>query len=184
MSKATPYGAVAKFAAAGKESNKKDLGMMAMCYGTAYVATVAMGANDNQTVRALVEAESYDGPSLIVAYAHCIAHGINMRTGLSNQKAAVECGHFPLYRFDPRRLSEGLNPLQLDSKAPKIPFAEYAALENRYQILWKSHPERAERLARLAQAAAIARYQEYARRARPFEETAAEVAFEAPVSAS
>ncbi len=174
MSKSTPFGAVAKFAAAGKESNKKDLGMMAINYGTAYVATVAMGANDNQTVKALVEAESYDGPSLIIAYSHCIAHGINMRTGLGNQKAAVECGHFPLYRFDPRRRCEGLNPFQLDSREPKIPFAKYAEQENRFRMLKKTHPKRAEALARLAQEAATTRYQEYARRAQPLNEQACE----------
>ena len=139
------------------------------------MATVAIGASDNQTVKAFVEAESYDGPSLIIAYSHCIAHGINMRTGLSNQKAAVECGHFPLYRFDPRRQAQGLNPLQLDSRPPKIPFAEYANLENRYMTLKKSHPERAKALSKRAQDAATARYQEYARRAKPFEEPATQL---------
>ncbi len=122
-SKATPRAAVAKFAAAGKPTPKKDLGLIAMSYGTVYVAQVAMGATDAQTVRAFVEAESYDGPSLIIAYSHCIAHGINMRTGFDQQKAAVACGAWPLYRYDPRLAEQGKNPLQLDSKAPTIPFA-------------------------------------------------------------
>jgi pyruvate-ferredoxin/flavodoxin oxidoreductase len=165
MSKATPRGAVAKFAAAGKEADKKDLGLMATAYGNVYVAQVAMGANDAQCVRAFVEAESYDGPSLLIAYSHCIAHGINMRTGLDNQKAAVQSGHWPLYRFDPRRAAEGLNPFQLDSHAPKIPLEEYEAKENRFQILRKSHPERAAMLLAQAQQAVERRYQAYSQRA-------------------
>lgn len=165
MSKATPRGAVAKFAAAGKPSNKKDLGAMAMGYGNVYVAAVAMGANDNQTVQAFAEAESYDGPSLIIAYSHCIAHGINMRGGLIQQKAAVDCGHWPLYRFDPRRADQGLNPMQLDSHAPKIPVKLYVEQENRYAMLFKSDPPRAKMLLDQAQRSATERYQEYARRA-------------------
>jgi pyruvate-ferredoxin/flavodoxin oxidoreductase len=172
MSKATPRGAVAKFAAAGKESDKKDLGLMAMTYGNVYVAQIALGANDNHAVRAIVEAESYDGPSLVICYAHCIAHGINMRTGLGNQKAAVESGHWPLYRFDPRRLAEGLNPLQLDSKPPKITIEEYASAENRFQMLIKSQPERAARLLKEAQEKATRRYEAYERLARPYEQDA------------
>ncbi len=166
MSKATPRGAVAKFAAAGKETDKKDLGLMAMAYGNLYVAQVAMGANDGQTVKAFVEAESYQGPSLILAYSHCIAHGINMRTGMTNHKAAVESGHWPLYRFDPRLVAKGRNPLQLDSRAPKIPLKGYTGLENRFQMLVKSHPERAAGLLAQAQQAANNRYQEYERRAK------------------
>ncbi|MCH7808329.1 MAG: 4Fe-4S binding protein, partial [Planctomycetes bacterium] len=164
-SKATPLGAIAKFAAAGKSAVKKDLGRMAMEYGHVYVAQVAMGASDNQTVKAFVEAESYDGPSLIIAYSHCIAHGINMSKGLSQQQAAVDSGHWILYRYDPRRAAAGQNPLRLDSKAPKMPFREYAKTENRFNRLLKSHPDRAEMLMTQAQEAIDARYQEYARRA-------------------
>jgi pyruvate-ferredoxin/flavodoxin oxidoreductase len=167
MSKSTPIGAVAKFAAAGKQSNKKDLGVRAMDYGSAYVATVAMGANDNHTVQAFVEAESYDGPSILIAYAHCIAHGIDMREGLKHQQAAVDCGHWPLYRYDPRRTANGLNPMQLDSRSPKIPFRVYAEMENRFRQLMQSDPQRAEKLLELAQQAAAQRYDDYARRAEP-----------------
>jgi pyruvate-ferredoxin/flavodoxin oxidoreductase len=166
MSKATPRGAVAKFAASGKSAGKKDLGMMIAAYGNVYVAQVAMGANDNQTVRAFVEAESFDGPSLIIAYSHCIAHGINMRLGMTSQKAAVESGHWPLYRFDPRRTGQGLNPFQLDSHEPKLPLGEYMKLENRFKMLMKSNPERAAVLLKEAQADVRARYQDYARRAK------------------
>ena len=151
MSKATPRAAVAKFAAGGKPLPKKDLGMIAMTYGNIYVAQVAMGANDRQTVRAFVEAEGYDGPSLIIAYSHCIAHGINMRTGFDQHQAAVDSGAWVLYRYDPRRAAEGLNPLQLDSKAPKIPLKEYAYNETRFRMLTQSKPEEAERLMELAQ---------------------------------
>jgi pyruvate-ferredoxin/flavodoxin oxidoreductase len=143
MSKATPRGAVAKFAAGGKQMPKKDLAMMAMSYGNVYVAKVAMGANDAQTVRAFVEAESYDGPSLIIAYSHCIAHGINMTTANDQQKRAVDSGYWPLLRYDPRMVAEGQNPLQLDSKAPKIPLQDYIYNETRYTMLTKSNPEEA-----------------------------------------
>lgn len=145
-SKATPLGAVAKFAAAGKPTGKKDLGMMAMTYGNVYVAQIAMGATDLQTVKAFQEAESYDGPSMIIAYSHCIAHGINMQYGLDQQKAAVESGHWILYRYDPRRKNNGKNPLQIDSKAPSIPLADYIYKETRYKMLTKSMPERAKEL--------------------------------------
>jgi pyruvate-ferredoxin/flavodoxin oxidoreductase len=151
MSKATPRSAVAKFAAGGKGQAKKDLGMIAMTYGSVYVAAVAMGANDMQTIRAFLEAEAYDGPSLIIAYSHCIAHGINMTKGMQNQKAAVESAHFPLYRYNPLLRHEGKNPMKLDSKAPKIRFDEYAYMEARYKMLTKSHPEAAKRLMVLAQ---------------------------------
>jgi pyruvate-ferredoxin/flavodoxin oxidoreductase len=150
-SKATPRGAVAKFAAAGKPTAKKDLGLIAMGYGSVYVAKVAMGANDHQTVRAFLEAEAYDGPSIILAYSHCIAHGINMTTGLKNQKAAVDSGHWPLYRYNPDLRKEGKNPLILDSPAPKIPFQEYARRENRFAILARSDPDRAAELMKAAQ---------------------------------
>jgi len=165
MSKSTPRGAVAKFAASGRDACKKDLGMHAMAYGNVYVAQVAMGANDSHTVKAFVEAESYNGPSIIIAYCHCIAHGINMRTGMNNQKAAVACGHWLLYRHDPRRAEQGLNPLQLDSKPPKEPLSSYIEQENRYRSLMKSDPERAAALAARAQADVTARYKEYERRA-------------------
>ena len=151
MSKATPRAAVAKFAAGGKPLPKKDLGMIAMSYGNIFVAQVAMGANDRQTVRAFVEAESYDGPSLIIAYSHCIAHGFNLRLGFAQQQAAVDSGSWPLYRYDPRRADEGLNPLQLDSRAPKIPLKDYAYNETRFRMLTQSNPEEAERLLALAQ---------------------------------
>ncbi len=146
MSKSTPRAAVAKFAAAGKTMGKKDMGLIAMTYGNIYVAKVAMGANDAQTVKAFIEAEAYDGPSLILAYSHCIAHGINMRTGMANQKAAVESAHWPLFRYNPELILEGKNPFKLESKAAKIPFREYAYAETRYKMLTKSNPEIAEKL--------------------------------------
>ncbi|UCG33626.1 MAG: hypothetical protein JSU68_03130, partial [Phycisphaerales bacterium] len=138
---------------------KKDLGLLAMSYGGVYVAKVALGANDLQVVRAFLEADAYDGPSMIIAYAHCIAHGINMRTGMDQQKAAVQSGHWPLYRFNPLRVQEGQNPLKLDSKAPKIPFEEYAYKENRYKMLAKSKPEEAARLLKLSQQDVLNRWQ-------------------------
>jgi len=150
-SKATPIGAVAKFAAGGKPIGKKDLGMIAMTYGNIYVAQVAMGSSDAQTVKAFLEAESYAGPSLIIAYSHCIAHGINMTNGFEQQKAAVASGAWPLYRYDPRLAAEGKNPLQLDSKEPSISFTDYAYNEVRFKMLTQSKPEVAERLAQLAQ---------------------------------
>jgi len=143
MSKSTPRAAVAKFAAGGKRTAKKDLAMMAMNYGSVYVAKIAMGANDAQTVRAILEAESYDGPSLIIAYSHCIAHGINMTTANDQQKKAVDTGYWPLLRYDPRLVAEGKNPLQLDSKAPKIPLQDYIYNETRYTMLTKSDPQAA-----------------------------------------
>jgi pyruvate-ferredoxin/flavodoxin oxidoreductase len=161
MSKATPRAAVAKFAAGGKPLPKKDLGMIYMTYGNVYVAQVAMGARDTQTVKAFVEAESYDGPSLIIAYSHCIAHGINMRTGFDQHQLAVDSGAWVLYRYDPRRAAQGLNPLQLDSKAPKIPLKDYAYNETRFKMLTQSKPEQAERLIALAQQDVKERWQMY-----------------------
>jgi len=161
MSKSTPRSAVAKFAAGGKPVAKKDLGLLAMVYGNVYVANVAMGANDMQTIKAFVEAEAYDGPSLIIAYSHCIAHGINMEKGMNNQRLAVECGHWPLYRFNPMSAVEGKNPFKLDSKAPKITFEEYAYTETRYKMLTKSNPEEAKRLMVLAEADVKARWKRY-----------------------
>jgi pyruvate-ferredoxin/flavodoxin oxidoreductase len=162
MSKATPRSAVAKFAAGGKPLAKKDLGMMAMTYGTVYVASVAMGYNDIQSIRAFLEAEAYDGPSLIVAYSHCIAHGIDMAKGMTNQKMAVESGHFPLYRYNPMLAREGKNPLKLDSKAPKIRFDEFAYMETRFKMLTKSNPEEAKRLMALAQGDVQRKWKMYA----------------------
>ena len=152
-SKATGLGAVAKFAAGGKATLKKDLATMAMTYDNVYVAQIAMGANDQQTIKAFIEAESYPGPSLIIAYSHCIAHGINMAHGLEQQKLAVDSGYWPLFRFDPRLKAEGKNPFQLDSRPPKIAFNDYALSENRYRMLMQANRESAERLLAEAQAA-------------------------------
>jgi pyruvate-ferredoxin/flavodoxin oxidoreductase len=160
-SKATPLGAVAKFAAAGKPAGKKDLGLMAMSYGTIYVASVAMGARDEHTIRAFLEAESYPGPSLILAYAHCIAHGIDMAQGMAQQKLAVDSGRWLLYRYDPRRAERGENPLQLDSPGPRTPLAEAMESENRFRMLRYSQPERARQLARAAQAQLDRRWAAY-----------------------
>jgi pyruvate-ferredoxin/flavodoxin oxidoreductase len=140
-SKATPRGAVAKFAAAGKPGPKKDLGLIAMTYGNIYVAQIAMGASDAQAVKALLEAESYDGPSLVIAYSHCIAQGIDMRKGLEQQKAAVDSGAWILYRYDPRLAAEGKNPLQIDSKPPTISLEQYAYNEARFKMLTKMSPD-------------------------------------------
>ncbi len=160
-SKSTPRGAVAKFAAGGKPAAKKDLGLMAMSYGNVYVAKVAMGANDAHTVRAFLEAEAYDGPSLIIAYSHCIAHGINMETGMKNQKAAVDSGYWPLFRYNPLLALEGKNPFKLDSKGLKIPLKDYAYMETRYKMLTKSHPEEAAKLIEEAQQDVTSKYKYY-----------------------
>jgi len=161
MSKATPLGAVAQFAAAGKPIGKKDLGMMAMTYGTVYVARVALGANATQTVRAFVEAESYNGPSLIIANAHCQLHGINMREGLRYQKMAVESGAWPLFRYDPRKKAAGENPLTLDSKEPTLPLKEYMYSENRFRQLQRANPERAAELLERAKKDVADRFKMY-----------------------
>jgi pyruvate-ferredoxin/flavodoxin oxidoreductase len=161
MSKSTPRAAVAKFAAGGKPLPKKDLGMLAMGYGNIFVAKVAMGANDLQTVKAFLEAEAYNGPSLIIAYSHCIAHGIDMEKGMESQKAAVDSGHWPLFRYNPALAHEGKNPLKLDSKAPKIPFIQYSYMETRYKMLTKSKPEEAKRLIELAQKDTTSRWHLY-----------------------
>ncbi len=160
-SKATPTGAVAKFAAGGKSLPKKDLGLLAATYGNIYVARVAMGANDNQTVKAFLEAEAYDGPSLIIAYSHCIAHGFNMTEGMQHQKEAVECGAWPLFRFNPDMALAGKNPLKLDSKAPKLAFADYAMKETRFKMLTKSHPAESKHLMEAAQKANLQRWRVY-----------------------
>ncbi|MDB9312922.1 pyruvate:ferredoxin (flavodoxin) oxidoreductase [Spirulina sp. CS-785/01] len=160
-SKATPRGAVAKFAAGGKPAPKKDLGLIAMTYGNIYVASVAMGARDEHTLRAFLEAEAYEGPSLIIAYSHCIAHGINMQTSMSHQKAIVESGRWLLYRYNPQLVDEGQNPLQLDSRAPKKGVKESMYNENRFKMLTKSKPEDAKRLLEEAQQDVNTRWQMY-----------------------
>ncbi|NJO42234.1 MAG: pyruvate:ferredoxin (flavodoxin) oxidoreductase [Cyanobacteria bacterium RU_5_0] len=161
MSKSTPRGAVAKFAAGGKPAPKKDLGLIAMTYGNIYVASVAMGAKDEHTLRAFLEAEAYDGPSLMIAYSHCIAHGIDMSTAMQNQKAAVDSGRWLLYRFHPDRRKQGENPLQLDSHSPKIPVERSMYLENRFKMLTKSKPEAAKQLLEEAQQDVNTRWQMY-----------------------
>ncbi len=161
-SKSTPRGAVAKFASGGKPLAKKDLGLIAMTYGNIYVASVAMGAKDEQTLKAFLEAEAYDGPALIIAYSHCIAHGFNLTVGMQHQKAAVASGQWLLYRYNPDRTQEGLNPLQLDSAGPqKLRVEEYMDTENRFKMLTKMKPDEARRLAALAQTDAEARWRLY-----------------------
>jgi pyruvate-ferredoxin/flavodoxin oxidoreductase len=160
-SKSTPRGAVAKFAAGGKPGPKKDLGLMAMTYGNVYVASVAMGAKDEHTLKAFLEAEAYDGPSIIIAYSHCIAHGINMTTAMSDQKIAVDSGQWLLYRFNPERAEQGENPLMLDSRTPSKKVKEYLQQQTRFQMLTKSKPEDARRLWQDAQRDAEVRYRFY-----------------------
>jgi pyruvate-ferredoxin/flavodoxin oxidoreductase len=165
MSKATPRGAVAKFAAGGKRAGKKDLAMEAISYGSVYVARVAMGGNDTHTVKAFREAEAFDGPSLIIAYSHCIAHGYDMSQGMAQQKAAVLSGYWPLMRYNPELRLEGKNPFQLDSRAPSIPFKQYAYQEARYTMLARSNPDTARELLHLAQEDVHRRWGVYANRA-------------------
>jgi len=143
MSKATPMGAIAKFAANGKSLPKKDLALLSMTYGNVYVARVALGANPAQTIKAFLEAEMYDGPSIIIAYTHCIAHGINMTNGLDEQKNAVASGDWLLMRFNPELLEQNKNPLQIDSKPPSISLEDYIYNENRFKSLKVSSPQRA-----------------------------------------
>jgi pyruvate-ferredoxin/flavodoxin oxidoreductase len=162
MSKATPTGAIAKFAAAGKGIGKKDLGMMAMSYGYVYVAKVAMGYNDVQTIRAFREAEAYPGPSLIIAYSHCISHGIDMMKGMDQQKRAVETGIWPLYRYNPQNADEGKNPFKLDSKEPAADnIEEYLYNEVRYKALKSSNPDRAAELLQKIKKDVDRKYKEY-----------------------
>jgi pyruvate-ferredoxin/flavodoxin oxidoreductase len=151
MSKSTPRGAVAKFAAGGKPMAKKDLAMMAMTYGTAYVARIASAANPNQTIRAFIEAEAYNGTSIIIAYCHCINQGYDMINGMDQQKSAVASGYWPLIRYNPDLVKEGKNPLQIDSKAPELPLDQYIYKETRYSMLVRSKPEIAKTLLELAQ---------------------------------
>ncbi|PID99921.1 MAG: pyruvate:ferredoxin (flavodoxin) oxidoreductase, partial [Acidobacteria bacterium] len=146
MSKSTPRAATAQFAASGKTVPKKNMGMIFATYGNVYVAQISIGANPNQAIKAITEAEAYDGPSLIIAYAHCINHGINMALGLEQQKKAVACGHWPLYRFNPQLEAQGKNPLIIDSKEPEIGFEEYAFGENRYRTLKRVNPAEADAL--------------------------------------
>jgi pyruvate-ferredoxin/flavodoxin oxidoreductase len=160
-SKATPRAAVAKFAAGGKPTGKKDLGMIAQSYGNVYVAQVAMGANMNQVVKAFAEAEAHDGTSLIIAYSPCIAHGIDMETMMSHQKEAAQSGYWPLFRYDPA--AEALNKpaLRLDSRAPTMPFKDFAAKEGRFAMLARANPEHASALVESAQADIDNRWQLY-----------------------
>jgi pyruvate-ferredoxin/flavodoxin oxidoreductase len=159
-SKATPRGAVAKFAAAGKPTGKKDLGAIARAYGNVFVAQVALGANDAQTIKALIEAEAWDGPSLIIAYSTCIAHGIDMSRSMSHQKDAVKSGYWPLYRYQPSETEDG-QPFKLDSGKPSIPIREFASTETRFAILERTDPERAAELAELIQADADEKWRYY-----------------------
>ncbi len=161
-SKSTPRGAVAKFANSGKPGARKDLGMMVMTYGSTYVAQIALGANPTQAVRAIVEAENYKGPSLIIAYSHCIAHGYDLRKGIDQQKLAVNSGFWPLYRYHPDRIKQGLNPLQLDSKEPTVPVRDYAYNEPRFKSLVAPHPEHAEELIKQLQEDVSWRFKLYA----------------------
>ena len=151
QSKSTPIGAAAKFAAAGKELPKKDLGMLAMMYGHVYVARVAMGAKDAHTVKCFLEAESYPGPSLIIAYSHCIAHGYDLAQGAEQQRLAVESGVWPLYRFDPRRLDAGEAPLKLDATPGKARISQYMANEGRFRMVELADPQRYQQLLRAAE---------------------------------
>jgi pyruvate-ferredoxin/flavodoxin oxidoreductase len=160
-SKATPRSAIAKFAAGGKPGNKKDLGLIAMTYGNVYVASVAMGARDEHTLRAFLEAEAHNGPSIIIAYSHCIAHGINMTTGMQNQKALVNSGQWLLYRYNPSLADAGKNPLQLDSRKPTLKVDQFLMMENRFKMLTKSNPDAAKVLFRMAQEDADIRFKFY-----------------------
>jgi len=160
-SKATPRAAVAKFAAKGKGLPKKDLGMIAMSYGYVYVAKIAMGASDQQTLRAFMEADAYDGPSMIIAYSHCIAHGYDLVKGLEQQKLAVQSGFWPLFRYNPDLVKEGKNPLLIDSKKPTISFSDYAYNETRYRMLLQSDKKRAEALMKQAEEDVDSRWELY-----------------------
>jgi pyruvate-ferredoxin/flavodoxin oxidoreductase len=159
-SKSTPRGAVAKFAAAGKGNGKKDLGAIARAYGNVFVAQVSMGGNDAQVIKALLEAAAWPGPSLVIAYSTCIAHGIDMEKSMSHQKDAVKSGYWPLYRYRPSEIADG-QPFKLDSVAPSIPVADFMASETRFAVLQRTQPERAAELATLAQADADERWRYY-----------------------
>ena len=161
MSKSTPVGAVAKFAAGGKTMAKKDMAQQAIAYGNVYVARVALGANPQQTLHALREAEAYPGPSLIIAYSHCIAHGINMEEGLQQQKRAVDCGHWPLIRYNPVIRESGGIPFTLDSLRPTLPLAEYRKHEGRFRVLEQENPKEAGRLLKIAEKSVRQRWAVY-----------------------
>lgn len=160
-SKATPRGAVAKFAAAGKQTGRKDLGLFGAAYGNVYVAQIALGADNAQTVKALAEAESWPGPSLLIAYSTCIAHGIDMSTSMTHQVEAVKTGFWPLWRYDPRLAVDGQRPMRLDSKAPTLPLAEFQSKEARFAMLARARPEAYAELQALAQADAEERWRLY-----------------------
>ncbi|MGB5772213.1 MAG: thiamine pyrophosphate-dependent enzyme, partial [Crocosphaera sp.] len=170
-SKSTPRAAVAKYASGGKRSAKKDLGLMAMTYGNVYVASVAMGAKNEQTIKAFMEAEAYEGVSVIIAYSHCIAHGINMTTAMTHQKDLVDTGRLLLYRYHPDLVEEGKNPLQLDMRTPKVPIERIMYQENRFKMLARSKPEVAKQLLKQAQEDVNTRWKMYqylaARQAEP-----------------
>jgi pyruvate-ferredoxin/flavodoxin oxidoreductase len=160
-SKSTPIGAVAKFANAGKQVGKKDMALQAISYGNVYVARVAMGANPQQTLLALREAETYQGPSLVLAYSHCIAHGINMTQGLDQQSRAVHSGYWPLIRYNPDVRASGENPFVLDSPRPTLTLRDYADNELRYRMLWRTNPRAADRLMAMAQEAVERKWKLY-----------------------
>jgi pyruvate-ferredoxin/flavodoxin oxidoreductase len=160
-SKATPMGASAKFAIAGKSTGKKDLAMMAMAYGNVYVAKIAMGAKDAQTVKAFEEADAFPGTSIIIAYSHCIAHGYDLINGCEQQRLAVDSGHWPLFRFDPRRITTGQSPLVMDSGMPKIELTEFTKNETRFRMVERQHPENFKLLMKTAQRELVNRFAVY-----------------------
>ena len=157
----TTLGAVAKFSSGGKPTAKKDLGLLAMDYGNVYVAHVAYGAKDIQTLRAFMEAEAHPGPSIIIAYSPCIAHGVDFSNNHRQQELAVKSGHWPLFRYDPGRIEQSQNPLHLDSAEPSIPYREFIQTETRFNMLWHSHPDDAERFLQQAQQDVRHRYHYY-----------------------
>jgi pyruvate-ferredoxin/flavodoxin oxidoreductase len=160
-SKSTPLGAVAKFSAGGKATAKKDLALLAMDYGNVYVAHVAYAGKDTQTLNAFLEAEAHDGPSIIIAYAPCIAHGVDLSNNHRQQNLAVKSGHWPLFRFNPGRIQQGKNPMQLDSAEPSVPLREFVMSETRFSMLWQSHPDHAEAFLKQAQQDVKNRYRYY-----------------------
>ena len=160
-SKSTPLGAVAKFAAGGKATAKKDLALLAMDYGNVYVAHVAYAGKDTQTLSAFLEAEAHDGPSIIIAYAPCIAHGIDLSNNHRQQNLAVKSGHWPLFRFDPNKIAQGKNPMHLDSAEPSIPYRDFVMTETRFSMLWQTHPDHAEAFLQQAQQDVQNRYRYY-----------------------
>jgi pyruvate-ferredoxin/flavodoxin oxidoreductase len=160
-SKSTPLGAVAKFSAAGKATAKKDLALLAMDYGNVYVAHVAYAGKDTQTLSAFLEAEAHEGPSIIIAYAPCIAHGVDLSNNHRQQNLAVKSGHWPLFRFDPNKVAAGKNPMHLDSAEPSIPYRDFISTETRFSMLWQSNPEAAEAFLKQAQQDVKKRYHYY-----------------------